>query len=231
MDENVKKDVNVTLEDSVKRKNSSSVGDKIINAELLIKGSVADENIKLNLQKYGFGEEKFNDSIALLNEVKDLFIVKENEKNEKKDAVENFNTMMEDINAKYVEAVKLARIAFKNDKEIYSFLSLSGKREGRYALWIVQVKSFYRNALSREDVISVLTNYSVNAEILKKGIADVESIENKKLDMEREKSESVTSTNIFNKKLKELENIVSDLRKIAYIALKDHPGWLARLGL
>ncbi len=231
MDENVKKDVNETSEVSVKRKSSSSIEDKLMRAELLIKGSAADEEIKLSLKKYGFGEEKLVYAAALLNEVKDLFLVKENEKSGKKDAVESFNKMMDSINETYVEAVKLARIAFKNNKEIYSFLGLSGKREGKYALWIVQLKSFYRNALSRADIIDVLSQYNISEETLRLGLRNAEDIETERIDMEREKSESVTSTNNFNKKLKELEGIISDLKKIALIALKNNPGWLKRLGL
>ena len=125
----------------------------------------------------------------------------------------------------------MARVAFAEDVKVSAALKLYGPRKQSQAGWIDQASAFYTNLLSDEKLLRKMSLYGYSAPKLRAEESLLEALHAKIQLQAKETGEAQTATRERDKKIKELDSYVSNLRAIAKVAFYDSPQELEKLGI
>ena len=131
----------------------------------------------------------------------------------------------------YIESVEIARLAFEGKPGIMKLLGLTGKRSQSFKKWTAQALRFFKEVLSREDLLQDLLKFNLTKEDLEKGLKLVEELLETKYRQEEQKGKVQAAYNVRNKVYKLFRKPMRQLRKILRIEYKKEPQQLERLGI
>jgi hypothetical protein len=212
-------------------KSHLTVAEFILQCSLRINNSLNDDTILMQVSRMGYTKDELNVGHLLLEEVKELSIKCSRERGDVVGAYAQRNAEKNVTHQTFMKHRKLAKIAFKNNKEAIVALQLSGPVPQGIGDWVTQVKSFYTNLLSNNTWIEALAELGNGEEKLKIGLEQVSSVAKLNESILLEKGESQASTKERDDKIKELQTWVRDYEVIARIALEEHPQFLEKLGI
>ncbi|WP_319503078.1 hypothetical protein [uncultured Draconibacterium sp.] len=203
----------------------------LYEAGLRINNSLGDNKILDAVTPMGYPQEKLNEGLALLNESTTLVETQVREYGEMDEAQAVFEAERVATNTNYMDMIRIARVAFKNDVKATSTLELNGRRSRTISGWLKQTHGFYRAILANEEWKAALAVYGQTEEKLSAQLAAVEAVATASETVKKEKGDAQNATQERDEKIEELLDWVSDYEVIARIALADKPQLLEKLGI
>ncbi|MCA9933652.1 MAG: hypothetical protein KC415_07000, partial [Anaerolineales bacterium] len=127
-------------------------------------------------------------------------------------------------------AVKIARIAFRQDVQARATLRLAGRREQGLAGWLAQATMFYQNLLDSPTLLAGMRPFGYDEAQLAGELALVRAVETANQRQKAAKGAAQAATQARDEKLRALRVWLSDFWVIAPIALADHSQLMESLG-
>jgi hypothetical protein len=125
----------------------------------------------------------------------------------------------------------LAGFLFRNDPNKMKILGLDKGTAYKIADWILLARQFYTNALSKQEILEKLKEYTVNEERLNQALADIKTLEQLKVNQEKEKGEAQQSTSDRDDAFARLDEFMYGLINISMAVLYDKPQSVEKLGI
>jgi hypothetical protein len=209
---------------------------KVID-ELISESGVAITNGKNEpalaamLQEYGYTPERIGIGAGLWQTASTLNSEQKKESGEQRAATEALSKSIEKANAVYMPHLKVARVAFRDDINMWTKLELKGKRKKTQSGLMGQVKVFYSNLLNDETAVEKMATFGQSREKLENGYQLIKDSENKLAVRKKEMGEAQDATKARDKAIDKLQEWYSDYIEIARLALADQPQYLEMMGI
>lgn len=210
---------------------AQSIQDRLLAAQIAIENALNDEEIAPLLTAYGYDVTKLNVGNALRQAAMQEVQRQVEEYGDQFTATDIVNQAWQQANAEYMKHVKIARVAFKNERGAFQKLALDGQRKRTLSGWLGQARQFYSNALSDTHVQNVLLGFGIDVAALTAAQALVDAAEQASAAQESEKGDAQQATLERNKAMQALDAWMSDFIAIARIALAGKPQLLEKLGV
>jgi len=210
---------------------SLSTDQRLKDIAIALQNATDDEVIKTELAEFGYMATKVAEGKALYDTAEALHRKQKVEYGEQAIATDALNTAWEVANNVYMRQVKVARVAFKNERGVQSKLGIEGQRKQTLAGWLGQAKQFYTAALSETALQTTLATFGISVAKLTEAQALVQTVESAAATQHQEKGEAQEATRLRDEALEALYEWVSDFKKIARVALQDVPQHLEKLGM
>ncbi|TCO09346.1 hypothetical protein EV194_103259 [Natronoflexus pectinivorans] len=206
-----------------------SFDDFMVKVAGLIGNSLNETRIVEATGRFGYDETRIKEGEMFYRKVKQFNDAQEKVIQDKIKAHEERKKLHNLVRKQYMKMLQIARIAFDKDIIISKALQLEGPRETKLDDWMNQVSVFGNRLLGEERWISVLKKYGISKKDVATLLSDLDKLRAKALECEKLKNESKNQTAVKRKKVKELQEWVSDYLKIAKIALDEQPELFRRL--
>lgn len=187
--------------------------------------------IATQLAPYTYTAEKITEGLALCQQTEQAVYQHHAYKSEQVGRTEAFNQARTAANLVYMRHVKLARVAFQGQVEVWKALGLDGLRADAFAPWLTQARQFYTNALQNPAILTGLLRYSVSEAELTNALALLDAAEAALAARETARGLAIQATRHRDALLKALKAWVSELITVARIALADRAQLLEILGI
>ena len=207
-----------------------SIDARLLAAQVAIDNALGDSGILTALTTYGYNTTKINAGKTLLTSAQELFNKQKVEYGEQYEASEKVEKAWDEADKAYMKAIKVARVALKDNVKAQASLMLSGERKRTLSGWLEQADAFYTNLIKDTDLMNKMSEYGYNATKLNNELALVKSVKDVNLEQEKEKGEAQDATKKRDAKMDELDRWMSDFKEIAFVALDENPQWLEKLG-
>jgi len=211
-------------------KKHSSIAERLLAAQLAIDNALKIPKILDELTAYGYNAERISAGRKLYEEASELVTLQKKEYGEQYEATDEVNSAWETADEAYMNTLKIARIALRDNVSAQNALSLNGIRKNSLSGWLEQTDVFYRNLLADPDMIAAMGNFGYNKEKLDAEKVLVDAVADANLIQEKEKGEALDATATRDAKIDEMDKWMADFKQIALIALADNPKWLEKLG-
>lgn len=188
--------------------------------------------LKSFFESYGYGQEKLDEGLSLLQETVDADQAKKDKKNDQRTATRAFNKAWKIARRSLSFCISAARLAFRDSLETLGLLELKGKRRDTvFRGWGAHATVFYKKTLASVDMQTELAKYNVTAESLQAGqqyLTAAMTAENTKLN---KKAEAESATRFKQAKYDRLMDWMRDYYQIVDVALKSYPELKEQLGI
>jgi hypothetical protein len=208
-----------------------SLADFLQGAKTLIENAIAVPEIAAALATYGYDAARLEEGRALWFEADSLVKKQSLDAGGRFEATQEFDKAWTQANAAYMKALKVARVAFGEDAKAIAALKLYGPRKQSLAGWLEQAQTFYANLAADSSLAGRLKRYGYDQAKLKLEAEAVEAVRLKTLAKVQGSGTAQASTAARDKKLRELDAWVSELRTIARVAFYENPQELEKLGV
>jgi len=135
------------------------------------------------------------------------------------------------VHEAYMDHLKLARIAFKNDPGAKTALGLRGDRPRSQSGYVGQGLLFYNNALGKQAFLDGLATKGITRTELEDGRVAFENLQSLTAAQQKETGEAQASTKKRDAAYDELSDWMSDFYGTAKVALRKHPQLMEQLGI
>ncbi|RQW04465.1 hypothetical protein EH223_07250 [candidate division KSB1 bacterium] len=208
-----------------------SIDSRLRRAQLAIDNALSDADIRAALLPYGYDETRLQQGKALYDSTMALQRTQEVEYSEQYAATAEFKKLFGTADVAYMDAVKIARIALRDNTAGWQALELNGKRKESLAGWLRQAQQFFVNALGNADVVTAMSHFGFDQVKLQAAFDQVNAVAAANAAQQKEKGEAQQATKQRDAALDDLEQWLADFKVVAMIALRDHPQWIEKLGL
>jgi hypothetical protein len=197
---------------------------------ILLYNSLANEEIKSSVAKYGYDETKLKQGIALHKETTKLLLIREKCLNDQVNT-----TLM--FNSEYIRAKELLKKVVLLARRL--FIEIPGGTElipvtlsiSEFDTWKATVLILYKGILNSPLLLSKLAKYGYTEEVFRREIESIVSLE-KLIKMQKHKiADLQDKTTLRNQKLKELQDFCNAYQEIIVTALSHQPMLLDKIGI
>ena len=197
-------------------------------AQIAINNALQHKTIQKKLAAYNYDRKKLLEGKALSEETQLLHSVKQDKYGQQYEHSDTFKAQLTEVQVRYRQHVKSARLAFENNRGIREQLQLNGKRKTNMLGMLDQIYSFYSKIESfREDI----SRYNVTPEELAQTKAMIEALYTARQQQLQNIGNAQDATQKRNRKRKQLKDWMSQFKKAAHLALHDEPQLLEVLGI
>lgn len=198
--------------------------------KLTLDNATADD-VQAVISKNGYDEAEIKTAMDMYEDTYDKHEAQKKEYGEQFAATDEFNGAREKANKEYKKNLGIARVVFKNDRQVKETLMLDGLRQKNYTGWFEQVRVFYKNALDIASIKTALVKRGVTEAVLQNGWKLAEEANEANAKQQKETSEAVKATATRDASLDLLEDWFSDFSNICYAEMEDYPELIRKLGL
>ncbi len=196
-----------------------------------IDNGLNDPEIAAKLSTFGYTAEKIQQGQTLYEKALQLYQEQKARYGDQFGATDAFYEKWEEVRKAYVQQIKIARIAFKDDREAWQKLGLEGERPRAFAPWLQLAKRFYIYALGEEEIAERLAEFGLTAEKLQAVQSMVDEVEAMEHAQEGKRGEAQQATKQRDEAFDALQAWLSDYLAIARLALEDAPQLAEKLGI
>ena len=207
---------------------STSVAQRIEDAQLLINGALRQPTVSQRLAKLGYPLKEIQAGEVLLNKVITLQTMKSSKYGLQLSASEQYKQDQAAAWQQYMYHVKSAKLALRHDMGKQKRLQLDVPRKRSLAGWLEQARYFYQEIQQLPDQFAVM---GVTGEELAQSQAMIEAVAAAKRSCKALAGEAQLATQERNQAIKALNVWVRKLSKVARIALEEQDQLLEGMGL
>ncbi|RYD53089.1 MAG: hypothetical protein EOP52_02805 [Sphingobacteriales bacterium] len=174
------------------------------------------------------------DMAAKLMEVETLRRLHEQQRQEygeQYNATKAYHTAWKAAHDPYMDAVRLGRLAFKNDLQALAALALRGDRAQSQGNYIAQGLTFYNNALANSSYQAALAQKGVTVADLQAGQAAFMDLNLLSATQRKEMGDAQNATQARDATYDALAEWMADFYETAKVALRVQPQLLEKLGI
>jgi hypothetical protein len=208
-----------------------SLADFLQGAKTLIENAIALPEIARALAAYGYDGARLEEGRRLWAEADAAAKKQSLDVGSKAGSTREQDNAWEEANAAYIKTLKVARVAFGDDQKAIAALKLYGPRRQSLAGWLDQALTFYANLAADPSLSGELARFGYDSGKIAAGAAMVEALRQKSQEKAAGTGTAQASTAARDKKLRELDAYVSELRTIARVAFYEEPEELEKLGV
>jgi hypothetical protein len=200
-------------------------------ARTLIENAAGIPELAAALGGYGYDAARLKEGLQLWAEADELAKKQSIGYGEQYEATQELGKAWTDANAAYMKTLKVARVAFGDDPKAIAALKLYGPRKQSVAGWLEQAGTLYANLGSDAKLMEALARFGYGAAKLQAETALVEALRRQTQVKAQGTGAAQAATAARDKKLRELDTWVSELRTICRVAFYESPQELEKLGL
>ena len=200
-------------------------------ANRVLTNAQASPEIREAVEQYGYDSKRLQEGQALYDKANQLYVDQIKEYSEQYGASNALTQAYEKATDVYMVHVKIARMALRDDFELYLALKLKGKRERTYDKWLAQANAFYSLALSNRKIQDALAYLGIGKVQLEEGYRLVKDVEEKSNIRSLEMGDAQKATLLRDEAMEELDQWIADFITISHIALEESPQDLEKLGI
>lgn len=204
---------------------------RLIKAQGALGHALKNKEILETLTELGYDSEKLKLALELSKEVRVLAEAKQSDFNQKAEAVNRFNKALDIAVEKYIFALKLARVVFKDSTSAYKTLALGTVPKKGFAIWLSQAEPFYNALLNDAELLTEISAYGLTREIIQANQVEMQELINQNNSFSHQKKETEDAAKFRKKKIAELDSFMSGLTKICQQTFAERPEVLIRLGM
>jgi hypothetical protein len=208
-----------------------TMADFLQGAKTLIENAAGLPEIAQALALYGYDSGRFEEGRRLWAEADALAKRQSLDSGGRFEATQEFDKAWAQANGAYMKALKVARVAFGEEPKAIAALKLYGPRKQSLAGWLEQAETFYSNLAADSALSGRLLRYGYASAKLGAEAASIEAVRQRTQAKVQGSGTAQASTAARDKKLRELDAWVSELRTIARVAFYESPQELEKLGL
>ncbi len=205
-----------------------TISEQIVASQTAIDNALNHTEIQKKMAGFGYDRKKLMEGNALCQKVRMLNFSKQSKYSEQLRSTDTFQADLLQVDKSYKKHLKIARVAFENDRATSEALQIRGKRKTDTHGWLEQAYAFY---YAIDAYTEVMSRYNVSQEELMQTRAMVEALYSTRQQQIQSKGESQQATFVRDQARKELKAYMSRFRKTARIALMDNPQLLEVLGI
>lgn len=207
------------------------IAEKLAEAQLFLNNASQDAFIAQRLAAYGYDSTRIDQGFQLYQDALESTRVHEREYARKYAARDRFLKARRQVEDSHLPLLKIARIAFQNDRAADQLLHLSGRREREFALWLDQMHAFYSNVLQNNQLLEGFAKFNISHEQIEAVFGNLRAIEEAWYNYESEKGNAQAATQARDAAITALNQWMRDARPIARIAMAGQPQLLEKLGI
>jgi len=95
-----------------------------------------------------------------------------------KNRINRFNKALDIAVEKYIFALKLARVVFKDSTSAYKILALGTVPKKGFAIWLSQAEPFYSSLLNDAELLTEISAYGLTPEIIQANQLEMQELIN-----------------------------------------------------
>ncbi len=200
------------------------------DARTLLEQASGLPELASELKEYGYTPGKFQEGFKLLEEAEVLSRRKAVEYGEKYESSAKLVKAWKGANVLYQKALKVARVVLRDAPKSTEALGLGGPRNLSVSGWYEQAGDFYANLLANDGYVRALGAFGYSRERLVEERRVIEAVMDTRDETAIEAAQAKAVTAARDRKLKELDDWVSDLRAICEVAFYEKRDELPKLG-
>jgi hypothetical protein len=208
-----------------------SQADFLQASRILIENAAGVPELAAALATYGYDAARLEEGRRLWAETDALAKRQLLDYGESHGASQDFEAAWTAANTAYIKTLKVARVAFGEDPRAITALKLYGPRKQSVAGWLEQAGTFYANLAAEPELAKRLSRFGYSAAKLEAERALVEELRRLSQAKAQGSGAAQASTAARDKKIRELDSWVSELRTIARVAFYESPQELEKLGV
>ena len=131
----------------------------------------------------------------------------------------------------YITDLEFSRIALADQPDILDRIAASGRRQKALAAYLSEAKWFYQSIADDEILLETMSVYGYTKATFRQRVKEIDNIYRLMEQMASASGEAQLSTQVRNRKLRELDRWVSKYKKVARLAFRDNPQYLEKLGI
>jgi len=201
--------------------------EQLEEVRLAVEGTLANPAIMRKLEKYGYTQKEMKVGKGLIKNVELLTTHQGEGFGVQKSATWQLQEARKEAHTLYMKHLSIARIALRQQAEVWHVLQMNGRRKENISGWLRQVKAFYNNI---QRVQPTLEKYNITADEVAQAQTMVEAIASFRVQQSYGKSEKQRATEQRKAAIKALQQWMRDFLYIARHALKDEKQQLEALG-
>lgn len=205
-----------------------TISAEIAMAQIAIENSLNHARIQKQLAVYSYDRKKMLEGKGLLQEVQMLQLVKQDKYGKQYETSDALQAQIQEVKKLYGQHIRIARVAFENQRGILEQLQLKGRRKSDVLGLQEQIHTFYSKI---ETFSKEISKYNISPEELAQAKAMVEAIGAARQQQLQSKGDAQDATQKRNEKRRALKTWISQFKKVARIALTDEPQLLEVLGI
>ena len=183
------------------------------------------------LVPFGYDPVRLDAGLALIDAAEDATRAQQTEYAEQFAATSDLSESVAELRASYMRHVKLARVLFPPGTGEHTTLGLSGDRRDDLPGLIAQTEAFYRALLADARLLARTETVRLDQASAEAGLAQVEAVEAARASQAKETGEAQVATAVRDDAVSALRGYWSDFRRVAEVALEEHPQLRETLGL
>ncbi len=199
-------------------------------ARTLVENAAGLPEMASVLSGYGYTDARFKEGLRLLDAADGLAHKKTEDHGERLEASAGFTKAWAAANVLYCKALKLARIALGDDAKAVTALKMMGARKQSFSGWFDQAGTFYDNMMREPRFIAAMAGFGYSHDKLATERSAIQGVGVKYNVHAQESGSDQASTADRDRKLRELDSWVSDLRGVCEVAFYDDRDELEKLG-
>jgi hypothetical protein len=208
-----------------------SLAEQLYSNHKAVELSLVDEALQGPLAEYGYEASRIETGRDLIKTAEQAFHQQQSAYEKRLNATRDFQNAREKAEDYYIHMVKIARVAFADDKSAWTELHLDGKRSRVFGIWIQETAHFFDNALNSQEIMDALAGFNVTAEALQEGKDLVEDARTKEIRRQRAMGDSQRATELRDDAFAAMNKWVGDFLKIARLAFDTDRQQLEKLGI
>ena len=152
------------------------------------------------------------------------------ERDEMKAAYRIFNGKCLTLKGIYSRLRKISKVAFRNDPNAATKLSLDSAEPGNYLLWVEAARKFFTEISGNPEYLEKLSVLQVSEEEINEGLKLIKEMEEARAVYVKEKGQSQVATEEKKAAFRKIDDWMSDFYAVAQIAFMDNPQYQEVLG-
>jgi hypothetical protein len=179
----------------------------------------------------GFSAERIEGIIAIHADVVRLTGLQQDAYNVQFKTTEELTKVFDDVRFNYSKFKKLGKVALAGEPTTLKALQLDVKTKTGLPGFIAQAKRFYIPGTQDGNLSSTLLKTGLTREEMEAELPKLDQMEQLNIRQEYEKKVAQDATRKRDERMEELEKAMSELHKVANVALADQPDFLGLLDL
>ena len=178
---------------------------------------------------YGYTPDKLNQMLTQRQQAFDLYLAQKTEYSEQYAATDTFELDWKMAHDAYMRLVRLGRIIFRDERDVFIKLTLNQERKRTFSGWLAQANTFFSNLLSDQDALAKYGQYNTPPDAITaaKGLVDV--AEKANITQAKETGEARQATLERDEQMDALDSAMSEFYALTELACEDAPELLDML--
>jgi hypothetical protein len=210
---------------------NSSIAEQLKKAEIRISNSLSNTDIKTEVAKKGYTEEKLNEGKVL----KDAAAMAVNKQvaagGTAQDATAFENKCRQIAHKAYQDLAQICRAKFKSGSPELAKLGLIGKEPKSAAEFVKAANTLFNNAMTDNAILEKISPNGYTVETLTAERNKIDDYENADKAQVSAVGEAETATAVQTQALKDLQVWISEYTKISRVALSGNVKLLEKIGI